>query len=210
MKILVIGAGGKSGRLVVERALAAGHTVTALVHSAEGEEKHPIPAGAEVIHGDVQNPSRLETAMEGCKGVIDTLGGKTPYLTTTLEASAARVVIDTMKKVGAKRLVVISVVGVGESKEQAGFFYEHVLMPTFLRGAMKDKEAMEQEVEHSGLEWVLVRPPVLSDSDATGSVRVVPEGEQAHKITRGDLAQFLVEQLTSDTYVGHAVTIANS
>ena len=95
-----------------------------------------------------------------------------------------------MGRVGAKRLIVISVLGVGESREQAGFFYEHLMMPTFLRGALKDKEAMEEEVKRSGLEWVLVRPPVLSDSDATGSVKIVPEGETAHKITRGDLAQF--------------------
>ncbi|RXH58383.1 NAD(P)-dependent oxidoreductase [Granulicella sibirica] len=212
MKVLVIGAAGKTGRLVAERALAAGHQVTGLVHSDDPkeEEKHPYPAGMEVVHGDVRNPSRLETAMEGHNAVIDTLGGKTPFKETDLESSAARVVIEVMGKVGAKRLIVISVLGVGDSKEQAGFFYEHLMMPTFLRGALKDKEAMEEEVKRSGLEWVLVRPPVLSDSDATGSVKVVPAGEMAHKITRGDLAQFLVEQLTSDVYLEQAVTVANS
>jgi putative NADH-flavin reductase len=212
MKVLVVGAAGKTGRLVVERALAAGHQVTGLVHTNDPkeEEKHPYPAGMDAVHGDVRNPSRLETAMEGHDAVIDTLGGKTPFKDTDLESSAARVVIEGMAKVGAKRLIVISVMGVGESKEQAGFFYEHMLMPVFLRGALKDKTAMEDELNHSGLEWVLVRPPMLSDSDATGSVKMVPEGETAHKITRGDLAQFLVDQLTNDTYLGQTVTIANS
>ena len=108
------------------------------------------------------------------------------------------------------RLVVISVLGAGESGEQASFLYEHLFLPTFLRGAIKDKNAMEEVVRQSGLEWVLVRPPFLSDSDATGSVKIVAEHETAHKITRGDLAQFLVDQLASDAYVGKAVTIANS
>jgi len=206
----VIGAAGKTGRLVVERALGAGHAVTALVHSAEDEEKHPLPVGAEVVHGDVRNPSRLETAMQGHDAVIDTLGGKTPFKDTDLETNAAKAVIEVMGRVGAKRLVVISVLGAGDSMEQTSFLYEHIFLPTFLRGAIKDKNAMEDVVSHSGLEWVLVRPPFLSDSDATGSVKIVGEHETAHKITRGDLAQFLVDDLISDTYVRQAVTIANS
>ena len=155
MKVLVVGAAGKTGRLVVERALAAGHAVTALVHGTEEDTKHPLAAGAEVVHGDVRNPSRLESAMEGHEAVIDTLGGKTPFKDTDLEASAAKVVIEVMGRVGAKRLIVISVLGAGESGEQASFLYEHVFLPTFLRGAIKDKNAMEAEVSHSGLEWVL-------------------------------------------------------
>ena len=115
-----------------------------------------------------------------------------------------------MQRVGARRLIVVSVLGAGDSKEQAPWAYEHILLATFLRGAVKDKDAMETEVSHSQVEWVLVRPPVLDDHDATGSVHVVPAGEIAHKITRADLAQFLVDQLTSNQYVGQAVTVANT
>ncbi|ADW69107.1 NAD(P)-dependent oxidoreductase [Granulicella tundricola] len=209
MKVLVIGAGGKSGRLVVEKALAVGHEVVALVHSAESEEKHPMPAGAEVFHGDVRNPSKLEAAMAGCQGVVDAIGGTKPFLETTMERDAAKVVLEVMGKVGAKRLVVISVMGVGESRESAGWFYDHLLLPVFLRGALPDKTAMEDEVKHSDVDWVLVRPPVLKDSDETGVVRVLGQGELAESITRGDLARFLVEQLTSEEFVGRAVTVAN-
>ena len=210
MKILIIGAAGKTGRLVVERALTAGHQVVALVHSEEDEARHPLPSNAEVIHGDVQNPSRLEHAMQGCAAVIDTLGGKTPWKSTELEANAAKVVLEVMERVGAKRLIVISVLGAGDSKDQAPWAYEHLLLPTFLHGAVKDKKQMEAEVRASHVEWVLVRPPVLNDHEPTGSVRIVPPGDIAHKITRADLAQFLVDQLTTNQYVGQAVTIANT
>ena len=210
MKILVTGAAGKTGRLVVERALAAGHKVVALVHKPEEDQKHPLAVGAEIIHGDVQNPSRLEHAMESCHAVIDAIGGKTPFKSTDLETSAARVILDVMHRVGAKRLIVVSVLGAGDTREQAGFFYEHLLIPAFLSGAIKDKNAMEAEVTKSDVEWVLVRPPVLSDHDATGQVHVVAAHDKAHKITRADLAQFLVDQLTSDTYLGQAVTVANT
>ena len=195
MKVLVIGAAGKTGRLVVDRALAAGHKVVALVHSPEEDQKHPLPAAAEVIHGDVQNPSRLEHAMEGCHAVIDALGGKTPWKSTDLERSAAATVLEVMGRTGASRLLVVSVLSAGDSAPQAGFFYEYLMVPTFLHGAIKDKNAMEAEVSASHVDWTLVRPPVLSDSDATGHIRIVSHDEVAHKITRADLAQFLVDQL---------------
>jgi putative NADH-flavin reductase len=163
----------------------------------------------ELIHGDVRNPSRLDQIMPGQDAVIDAIGGDKPFLETDLESSAARVLIDVMLRNHVKRLIVISVLGAGDSKQQAGFFYEHLLMPVFLRGAVPDKERMEQEVETSGLDFVIVRPPMLSDADPTGIIYIVTQNEKATKITRADLAQFLVDQLTSNQYLGQAVTIEN-
>jgi putative NADH-flavin reductase len=211
MKILVLGARGKTGRLVVDRALADGHTVTALVHPHQDEkEDHPLPAPVEVIHGDAQNPSRMRTAMEGIEAVIDIIGGTKPFLTTDLETNTAKVVLDIMQEVGAKRLIAVSALGVGESKENTSFLYEHIFMPVFLRGIIEDKGNMEAVVQRSALDWIIVRPPILNDHDATGSIHVVAKGEEAHKITRADLARFLVDQLTSNEYVGQAITIANT
>ena len=211
MKVLVIGAGGKTGKLVVDRALAAGHQVTALIHAnEEHQEKEQFPGNVDIVHGDARNPSRLDQVMTGQHAVIDTIGGHTPFLKTDLEASSAKVIVDVMKRNQVKRLIVISVLGVGDSKDQAPGMYEHLLMPLYLRGALPDKANMEATVEHSGLDFVIVRPPVLSDADPSGNVYVVPPGKTAHKIIRADLAQFLVDQLTSDTYLGQEVTIANS
>lgn len=100
--------------------------------------------------------------------------------------------------------------GIGESSEQAPFWYEHLLMPTFLRGSTKDKIAMETTVQTSGLQFVIARPPLLTEDAATGVVMVVPQGSKGHKITRADLAQFLVDQLSGDKYLGQAVVVANS
>lgn len=126
-----------------------------------------------------------------------------------MERSVAEAVVDSMRRQGVRRLVVISVVGAGDSKGQAGFWYGYLLMPTFLRGAVRDKEAMEREVRESGVDFVLVRPPMLTDADATGTVRVVEGDEKAGKLARADLAEFLVEQLESDACLGRAVTVDN-
>jgi uncharacterized protein YbjT (DUF2867 family) len=215
MKVLVLGAAGKTGRLVIDHALAAGHSVAALSHSPEKDDshqdhpKHLFPPQVDVFHGDAQNPTSLRQAMEGCQAVIDTIGGKTPFLNTDLESSTVRVVLNVMHELGVQRLIVISVLGAGDSEDQAGFFYRHLMMPTFLHGAMKDKNAMEAEIAASDIPWVIVRPPILSDADPKGEIIIVPAGHVAEKITRGDLARFLVDQLTSDTYLNQAVTIAN-
>ena len=91
-------------------------------------------------------------------------------------------------------------------------FHGPLLMATFLRGDKQDKAAMEAAVVGSDLDWVILRPPFLTDDAAQGHVRVfeAATGETAHKITRTDLAAFMVAQLASDQYLHQAVAIANS
>lgn len=207
MKILVIGAAGKTGTAVVEQAVAAGHEVTAFVQRAD-EYKTP---NVRVVEGNATDSVAMDKAVAGQDAVLDTIGGKTPYKTTTLEEDAARTIIASMQRNGVRRLVVTSMLGEGES-EASTPAYTRLLLATFLRGADKDKAAMESAVETSNLEWVILRPAILNDEPATGNVRVFPvgSGEKAHKITRADLAAFMLAQLSSNEHLHQAVTIANS
>jgi putative NADH-flavin reductase len=207
MKVLVLGAGGKTGRLVVEKAAQAGHQVTALLHEPDPHETFTVEVKS--VHGDARNPARLDQVMAGQNAVIDAIGGSKPFMESDLEAGTAKVVIDVMKRNGVKRLIAISALGVGDSKEHATWFYEHLLVPLYLGGVIRDKARMEEVVEHSGLDFVIVRPPLLKDSAETGQIEEVTGTDEAHSITRADLAQFLVDQLTSDGHLGRQVTIAN-
>ena len=211
MNVLVIGAAGKTGRLTVERAVAAGHTVTAFVRDAA---KYPAPPGVKVAAGDATDPVALTSAMAGQDAVIDTVGGKKPWKHSELERTVARAVLTAMRQHGTRRLIVVSAYGVGDSIAQVGFVVRHLVLPTFLRGSTADKAAMEAVVRtaHSvgGPDYVLVRPAVLSDRPPTGHVNIF-EGEQtAHKVTRADVATFIVEQMTTDAHLNRTVTIANS
>jgi putative NADH-flavin reductase len=205
MKVIVFGAGGKTGELVVQKARAAGHSVSVFAHSAAA-----FPAGVQVFTGDAQDAAAVRAAIGGHDAVIDTIGGKTPYKSTDLETSAVRNIISGMDAEGVKRLIVVSMMGLGESAENTPFWYEYLLVPTFLHGSTKDKAAMESAVQASDLDFVIVRPPLLTDDPATGSIKIVGGEDQGHKITRADLAQFLVEQLTTDENLNQAVVIANS
>ena len=208
MKILVIGAAGKTGEAIVEQALAKGHTVTAFVHSA----KEFKGEGARVIEGDVLDAAVLDGAVAGQDVVMDALGGHTPWKETTLETSAARNVVRSMQKHGVGRLMVVSAIGVGATKDLVPSWYEHLILPTLLRGAMHDKEQMEPVVEASGLDWTLVRPGHLVDGEATGQVIFFEpgHGDKAHKITRADVAGFMIGLLESGEYKRQAVNVASN
>lgn len=208
MKLLVIGAAGKTGEAMVTQALARGYTVTAFVHSAK--EFHG--PGATVIEGDVLDAALVASAMAGQDAVFDALGGHTPWKETSLETNAARNIIAAMRTHGVKRLMVVSAIGIGDTKDLVPSWYEHLIMPTFLKGAMQDKEHMEPVVEASGLEWTLVRPGHLVDGEATGEIRFFEpgHGETAHKITRSDVAAFMLDALAAGTYKQQAVNIASN
>lgn len=204
MKVIVFGASGKTGSLVVEKARAAGHAVTVFARSprAGGE-------GIRAITGDAGDAEAVRRAVAEQDAAIDAIGGKTPYKRTDLETSAARNILAGMKTAGAKRFIVVSALGAGDSVRQAPLWMRYLLIPTFLRGSTQDKTNMEAAVRASGVPFVIVRPPVLADAPAIGSVQVVAAGATARKITRGDLAQFLVDQLTTDEHLNRTVVVAN-
>jgi NAD(P)H-binding len=91
-------------------------------------------------------------------------------------------------------------------------WYERLFLSTLLRSERKDKAAMEAIVNASGLDWIIVRLPCLNDDPGTGNMHVfsADSGEIAYKLTRADLAAFLVAQLSSDEYLQKAVAVANS
>jgi uncharacterized protein YbjT (DUF2867 family) len=207
MNVLVIGAGGKTGRLVVEQALTAGHRVTAFVR-----DRGHFTASPEVriFTGDATDPATVSEAMDGQDAVIDVIAGKKPWQTTALEQTAARAIVAAAQQHGTRRIIAVSAIGVGNSTAHAPLLFRLLLLPTFLRGSTADKTVMEREITHAGVPYVLVRPAVLNDQPPVGSTHVLTGSEKGRQISRADVAAFVVEQLTTDAYLNRAVTIANS
>jgi len=206
MRVVIFGAAGKTGGLLVDRALAKGYEVTVLVRKTSKFKKE----GVHVVTGDATKLDDVLHPVRGQDAVIDAIGGSTPYKTTLLESTSVRNMIDGMKAEGVRRLIVISMMGIGESRVQAPFWYQYLLMPTFLRGSTKDKIMMEKEVIQSGLNYIIARPPILKDDPPTGGATVIGTNITGHAITRADLANFLVDQLEADDYLGRAVTVVNT
>lgn len=210
MKLLVIGAAGKTGTAIVEQALARGHQVTALVHD---RDKYHAPAEVEIFAGDAQNPSKIEQAIQGQDAVLDALGGHFPWMNSTVETNGARAVVEAMRRTGVRRLLIVSTIGEGDSSANVHGWYGHLFMSTVLRGVMKDKAGMEEIISHADdLEWTIVRPAGLRDTDSEGHVHVItPEsGEKVRFIARTDVAAFMLDELEKRQYIRQAVGIANS
>jgi uncharacterized protein YbjT (DUF2867 family) len=206
MKVLVLGANGKTGGRIVDRAVAKGHEVSVLVRSASRYAR----ADVRVLEGDALRAGDVLRAVQRQDAVVECIGGTKPWQHQTLERTAMQNIVAAMRQSGARRLLAVSAMGVGESAMQSPWWFRGVMVPTFLRGSTADKTAMEAVVRDSGLDWLIVRPPILSDGAATGKVRVLQAGETGHGITRADLAAWLVEQLESELYVGKAVVVAGS
>jgi uncharacterized protein YbjT (DUF2867 family) len=207
MKVLVLGATGGTGRLIVREASARGHSVVALVRSVAKVGALP---GAELVEGDARDARTLATALQDCSGVISSLGTPmSPFREVTLLSSATRALVDAMGQQKVRRLVCITGLGAGDSRGHGGVFFDRVFMPLFLRKVYEDKNRQEDIVRGSGLDWVLVRPVVLNDKPPKGRVEALTDLSHVHggSIARGDVATFVVDQLTSDAWLHQAPLI---
>jgi hypothetical protein len=115
-----------------------------------------------------------------------------------------------MQEESVHRLISVSMRGIGASRPQAPFWYRYLLMPTFLNGSTKDKTHKEAAIFTGHIDYVIVRPPILKDTPATGHVHILNNGATGHTITRADLATFLVDQLESNANLNRAVTVVNT
>lgn len=212
MKLTIFGATGPTGRRLLERALAEGHEVTAFARSAASlkvsHERLQIAAG------DVFDYGPVESAVAGREAVISVLGGKPsnplkPSRTGDPNGPAsngAQNIIRAMREHGLQRFICQTAWGTAESKENPdlpGRVFVDVLIPLFLRDDYADKEAAERIVRGSDLDWVIVRPMALTNGPWTGNYRVGENLQPGRKfrISRADVAQFLLRQLESDRYV---------
>jgi len=199
MKVLVLGATGETGRLIVRDALAKGHSVVALVRT---KARADLP-GAELIEGDARDEAILVRALDGCDAVISALGTGIGFRMVDLLTVATRALIATMTRTGVHRLICISALGVGDSRGHGGFIFDRLFQPLLLGPAYKDKDRQEAAIRASSLDWLVVRPAMLTNDAPRGRVRASADlaGINGGKIARADVAQFVVEQLTNDTWL---------
>lgn len=198
MKLAIFGATGGTGRLVAEKALAQGHEVSALVRD---------PARLRIGHdrlttvaGNVLDPAAVERTLDGASAAVISLGN-TNNNPDYIVSEGTKVILDAMQKLAVPRVVVVSSIGVGDSKDQVPFFFK-MLMKSALKKPMEDKERQEAAVMDSGLEWVIVRPGGLTDGPATGSYKAgLDKTIVAGQVSRADVADFVLKQVTDNTYL---------
>jgi uncharacterized protein YbjT (DUF2867 family) len=201
LKILVLGATGATGRLIVSQALARGYEVTALVRSAE---KASDLKGAKLVIGDARDERALREALKGKNAVVSSLGTPaSPFREVTALSNATRALVSAMKAEQVSRLVCITGIGAGDSAGHGGFLFDNLIFPLLLRKVYADKNRQEAIVRDSGLDWVLVRPSLLNDKPRRDKVRALTDLSDFHggTIARDDVATFVLDQLRADTWL---------
>ncbi|WP_027057412.1 NAD(P)-dependent oxidoreductase [Mesorhizobium loti] len=199
-KILVSGATGPTGRLIVSQALARGYEVTALVRSPE---KAADMKGVRLVVGDARDEKTLRQAVTGQDAVISALGTPaSPLKQVTLLSTATRALVKAMKTEDISRLITITGMGAGDSAGHGGFLFDNVIFPLLLRNVYADKNRQEAVIRESDLDWTIIRPSVLNKKAGRGNVRTLTDlsGFHGGTISREDVAKFVLDQVDSDAW----------
>lgn len=202
MKVVVIGANGRTGTEVVRQGLAAGHEVTAFVR--DPAKLTVSDAHLTVKTGDARNKADLRPALEGRDAVISTLGGKPKD--AVIERSAAALV-EAATETGVRRVVMLSSFLLASNLKLTRF---QKLFGRFVKGMVADKRTGEDQLMHSKLDWTIIYAATLTDGPRSGAVRTVTPSERvtpADRISRADVAGFLLEQAATEATIGQSLVI---
>ena len=126
-------------------------------------------------------------------------------------SDGTRNIVRAMEELGVRRFVCESSLGVGDSRGQLGFLYNFILIPLLLRTTFADKEVQEKVIRESKLQWVIVRPAALTNGPRTGVYRTwtgLPNAPIRRRISRADTADFMLKQLTEDTYLSKTPAVS--
>jgi putative NADH-flavin reductase len=208
-KLLIVGATGGTGRELVRQALERGHEVTAFV-------RRPAKLGLEherltVARGDVLDPASVEAAVRGQDAVLSALGHKRWFYPTRILSEGTRNLVGAMKREGVRRLVCATSLGVGDSFGRMGLYYTLFVGVFILPFYFYDKVRQEHVIRDSALDWVIVRPGVLRNRPARGRYKHGPKVGNwlwTVRISRADVAAFMLDQVTSDAYLRKSPGVA--
>jgi putative NADH-flavin reductase len=203
--VLIVGSSRGIGLETVKCALKAGHNVRALARSAARiPVSHP---NLEKITGHALDLGTIKEALARVNVVIQTLGvdfsPEIIFRGTRLFSVATRVLTTAMEETGVKRLICVTGLGAGNSRNKGGFLY-NLAFHLFLERVYSDKDAQEWIISKTALQWVIARPAILTDGPRTRTYRVLvdPEEWRSGFISRADVADFLVKQINDDTLLG--------
>ena len=213
MRLLILGATGRTGRELVDQGLARGHAVTAFVRSPQKMDRRHDQLV--VVEGDPRDDVQLRAALRGHDAVLSALGGPDkPRLLgaspngsgpTTICGDSAHSTVRAMQETGVQRLIVVSVAFLFSD-----FLPGPIVGNLFFRNVVRDAREMESAVSKSGLEWTIVRPPQLTTGARTERYRV----ENGHlprwgfSISRADLAHFILEEVEHQQHVRSIVGVS--
>lgn len=201
MKIVIFGASGKTGKLIVNSCLENGHQVVAYVRNENSiEQKHD---NLQIVVGQLNEIDKLHLAILGADACISTLGGNSLTRHAIEFTQGIANIVQVMVDEKVSRFIYMSSLGVGESKRLMTPAVRFLLAELMLRVPLADHALNETIIKASKLDWTVVRPGGLRDEPAAVSLRHGTENKTIKgnlRVSRIDVANFLLLQLTDKQY----------
>jgi uncharacterized protein YbjT (DUF2867 family) len=210
MNITLFGSTGHVGQLFMQQALAAGHTVTAY---ARNPKKITIESpNIRIVTGELTDADAIALAIDGADVVVSTMGPN-GYQDKLIFAPAYEHIVAGMELHGVRRIIALGTPTTHDPNDRWNpVFWALILIVSFIIGRGSEDILLSANiVRTSGLDWTLVRVPLLRNAPARGHVTIGAFGRGIWWpfITRADFVDFLVKQLTDRTYSGQAPAISN-
>lgn len=200
--VLVIGGTRATGLEVVRVLRARGDDVVVLAR-ASSDASAAEALGARIVRGDAMNPADLTAAFAAApaggrfRGVISTLGGAGLEGGPRPDFDGNRNVVDAARLAGVQRLVLVTVIGAGDSRDAAPAIARY-----FLRNVIPDKSKAEDYLKTSGLDFTIIRPGGLLDKEAQGRAYLTEDTRSMSWIRRADLGALAVQALDDPRAIG--------
>ncbi|WP_291100109.1 MULTISPECIES: NAD(P)-dependent oxidoreductase [unclassified Empedobacter] len=208
MKIIVFGATGSVGEKIVNQALEKGYSVTAFVRNPEKltSKNHP---NLNIFQGDVLNLADVKEAVKNQDVVLCALGdGKIGKI----RAEGTKQIITALKDSTTNRFICQSTIGAGNSYTNLNFIWKYVMFGFLLKKVLPDHNLQEKHIMESDLDYTIVRPSALTDGEISTNYQENFDEtikKLSLKISRSDVANFMIQQIDSKKYLKKAVSISN-
>jgi putative NADH-flavin reductase len=208
MHMVIFGATGLTGRCLVELALDQGYDVTAFARNPASVTTQHVRLT--IVRGDVFQKASVQEAVANQDAVLCTIGGH-DRLRVALSGQqrvpglcpiGTRNILDAMQTCGVSRLICLSAWGIGDSKGRVPVIFRNVIFPLLMKEEYEEKEAQEQLIQQSTLDWTIVRPARLTNGPRTGNYRMNSSLKFSlqSSISRADVADCMLRQLTDSTF----------
>lgn len=211
MKITILGSTGFLGKVILEKALEKGYEVKTLVRDPNrlGKFKNSV----QYVTGNIFNPQDIEKVVDGTEVVISTIApNKKNPEHPELYHNAMKNLVSILEKNKIRKFIHIGgAAHLGGNNERWNFerkFLRFMLL-LFSKRILKTKELEWDVLKQSGLNWILIRPSGIVTKKSTGQIIADESYLASLSINVDDLANFIIQQINSDTWVKKAPLISN-
>jgi putative NADH-flavin reductase len=210
MKLTIFGATGGTGKQLIEQALAAGHRVVAFVRNpSKINTRHEYLT---IVQGELADQAMIERAVSGADAVISVLGPRGDSRSKPITRGTQNI-LAVMKKQGVRRLIISSTPSASDPNDLPDFKFKVLvtLVRLTMRAAYEEIISVAETVRMSDRDWTIVRVSLLNNNPKSGKVKVgyLGKGEVGVRISRADMAEFMLKQVQDTKYLRQTPVISN-